>query len=186
MKKALSASIVSLVAFISFASSANANYCDIGYDYNASTNSCDPYWMDFSENDGFTSYIQLGVQSSNKGFDSGFAITYWLELICEKRKLSVRVYGDPLGLYADTNLYGNGSGQVKFDNGQPKTIKYKRTSDLEGIWLSDARGFVRGLMKSGSSVSFKIFGINGPHIATFPKGDVGSYAKLLRNKGCSF
>lgn len=186
MKKLLSVSVISLVAFISFASSANANYCDIGYSYNASTNSCDPYWMDFSENDGFTSYVQLAVQSSNKGFDSGFAITYWLELICEKRKLSVRVTGDPLGLYADTNLYGNGSGQVKFDNGKVLSIKYQRSSDLESIWLTDAKGFVKNLMKARNSVSFKISGINGPHIATFPKGDVGSYAKLLRNRGCSF
>lgn len=186
MKKALSAGIVSLVAFISFTASANASYCDIGYSYNASTNSCDPYWMDFSSNDGFTSYVQLAVQSSNKGFDSGFAITYWLELICEKKKLYVHVYGDPLGLYADTNLYGNGSGQVKFDNGKVRTARYERSDNFEGIWLSDARGFVKNLMKAKNSVSLKISGINGPHIATFPKGDVASYAKLLRNRGCNF
>jgi hypothetical protein len=190
MKKLLLATIISLIVFIAFSVSANArmhsSYCDIGYSYNVATNTCEPYWLDFSEDDGRNSYVQLGVQSSNKGYENGFMLTYWLEVICVKQNLLVRVYNYPFGLYANASLYGAGSGQVKFDNTQPKTVKYQRTYDDAGVWLSDARGFVRGLMKSNSSVSFKIFGTNGPHIATFPKGNVGSYEQLLRKKGCNF
>lgn len=116
-KKTILISLVAIIMSVPLAQvKASAYSCDYGYEFNSTTNSCDPYWMDFSGNDGFTKYTQLGIQSSNSGYDSGISIKYWLEVICQHKQLLVHLYGDPLGIYANTNLYGYGSGQVKFDN----------------------------------------------------------------------
>ena len=184
-KKTIVISLLAIIMSVSLAQAKVSAYsCDYGYEYNSATNSCDPYWMDFSNDDGFTKYSQLAIQSSNSGYQNGISIKYWLEVICERKQLSVHLYGDPLGIYANTNLYGYGSGQVKFDGQKPTTLKYQRDDNFDGVWLSDANGFVKKLVKAKSLVSFKILGINGPSIATFPKSNFGVYLQSLRSMGC--
>jgi hypothetical protein len=184
MKKIIFALAVITVIIPTTQSVSNAYSCDLGYSYNSATNTCDPYWMDFSGNDGFTKYAQLGIQSSNTGYENGISIKYWLEVLCIKKQLLVHVYSDPIGMYANTNIYGYGAGQIRFDNQKPTVFKYERDDNFEGVYATDARSFVTKLIKAKSSVSFKILGINGPSIATFPKSDFAVYVQSLRSMGC--
>lgn len=157
----------------------------LGYTYDPQTRVCTPYWMDFSDDDGFDSIVQLGVQSVEMRYISGIDVVYWLEVLCVNKKFSVLYYSAPIGMYPDTNLYGNGTGQVKFDNGKPRNIKYARTKSFDGISITDGKAFVRSLMNARNSVSIKVYGIDGPAVATFPKGDFASYLYLFRSAGCS-
>lgn len=163
---------------------ASAFTCELGYGPNLATGTCSPVWLDWSSDDGFTKYAQLGVISSNSDYRSGIRVKYYLDIICSSKRLSVHVYSGPLGIYADSNIYGNGSGQVKFDNRKPSSFKYERDDNMDGVWVSDASAFMKKFMKAKSTVSFKISGIDGPAIATFPKTDFIYGVSSLRERGC--
>ena len=180
--------LVAILLTTGFVASANAATfgCEVGYELNPATNTCEPFWLDFSGNDGFTRTVQVAILSSNNSYSSGFKTTYYLEVICQARKLSVIFYSGPIGLYADANLYGNGTGQVKFDNARPLKLRYQRSSDLEGVYFTDAKNFVKRLAKARSNVSVKVFGIDGPAIGTFPKANFSSYVNKIRSGGCRF
>ena len=160
-------------------------FCGIGANRNASYG-CDPFWMDWSTNDGFNKSTTFIVQTADADYISGFRVHYYLELSCIKRQLSVAVYSLDFGMYPDANLYSNGSGQVKFDNSKPRNFNYKRTRDLESLVLSDPKSFIRSFIKSNSSVSFKIPTLDGYSIPTFLKLDFNQYAKQLKRAGCNF
>ena len=66
-------------------------------------------WYEETENDGFTSYLQISKGISNDT----------VRIICEKRKLSVVV----LTPYA-SSVGWKGSGQYKFDNKKPVNFSY--------------------------------------------------------------
>ncbi len=184
MKKLVFVLSTMIATVLPVASPANALTCELGYGLNPATGTCSPVWLDWSSNDGFTKYAQLGVISSNSDYRSGIRVNYYLDIICIAKRLSVHIYSGPLGIYADANIYGNGSGQVKFDNRKPSSFKYERDKDMDGVWVSDASAFMKKFMTAKSTVSFKILGIDGPAIATFPKTDFNYGISSLRENGC--
>lgn len=184
MKKLIIVLGAMIAAVLPNALPASALTCELGYGPNLATGTCSPVWLDWSSNDGFTKYAQLGVVSSNSDYRSGIPVKYYLDIICSSKRLHVHVYSDPLGIYADSNMYGNGSGQVKFDNQKPSSFKYERDDNMDGVWVSNVDAFIKKFMKAKSTVSFKISGIDGPAIATFPKTDFIYGVSSLRERGC--
>jgi len=169
--------------------SGNANasfddYCGIGAETN-SDGSCSPYWMDWSSNDGFAKETQFIIQTAEKEYFSGYSSHLFLALTCSKRKLSVEVLALDFPIFPDANLYGNGTALVKFDGGKPLNIKYKRSSNLESLFLSDAKSFVKSFAKAGSSVSFKIGNSDGYVLPVFMKLDLPVVVKQLKKAGCA-
>jgi hypothetical protein len=161
------------------------DYCGIGAETN-SDGTCSPFWADWSSNDGFVKETQFIIQTADKEYFSGYSSHLYLALTCAKKKLSVEVFALDFPIFPDANLYGNGIAQVKFDVGKPRNIKYKRTSDLESLVLSDAKGFLKSFAKARTSVTFKIGNSDGYVIPTFLKLNFPVVAKQIKKAGCTF
>ena len=161
------------------------NYCGLGAVKN-SDGSCTPFWMDWSSNDGFAKETQFIIQTADTEYLSGYSSHLYLAFTCIKRKLSVEVFATEFPIFPDANLYGNGVAQVKFDNGKPRNIGYRRTSNLESLFLRDAKTFTKSFSKAKSAVTFKIGNSDGYVLPTFQKLDFSTVAKNLKRAGCSF
>lgn len=161
------------------------NYCGIGAVKNSDA-SCSPFWMDWSSDDGFVKETQFIIQTADTEYLSGYSSHLYLAFTCTKRKLSVEVFATEFPIFPDANLYGNGVAQVKFDNGKPRSVGYRRTSDLESLVLRDARTFAKSFSKAKSAVTFKIGNSDGYVLPTFQKLDFSIVAKSLKSAGCSF
>lgn len=190
MKKKMSALATFAMVLIvgiqpGFANAAFDDNCGIGALKNADS-SCSPFWMDWSSNDGFVKETQFIIQTAATEYLSGYSSHLYLSFTCSKKKLSVEVFATEFPIFPDANLYGNGTAQVKFDGGKPRNVKYKRSSNLESLFISDAKSFASSFAKSKSVVAFKIGNSDGYVLPTFMKLDFPVYAKQLKNAGCSF
>lgn len=168
--------------------SANAAFddnCGIGAVKNADS-SCSPFWMDWSSNDGFVKETQFIIQTAATEYLSGYSSHLYLSFTCSKKKLSVEVFATEFPIFPDANLYGNGTAQVKFDGGKPRNVKYKRSSNLESLFISDAKSFASSFAKSKSVVAFKIGNSDGYVLPTFMKLNFVGYADKLKRAGCTF
>ena len=161
------------------------NYCGLGAVKN-SDGSCTPFWMDWSSDDGFVKEAQFIIQTADTEDLSGYSSHLYLAFTCTKRKLSVEVFATEFPIFPDANLYGNGVAQVKFDNGKPRNVGYRRTSNLESLFLRDAKTFAKSFSKAKSAVTFKIGNSDGYVLPTFQKLDFSMVAKNLKSAGCSF
>jgi hypothetical protein len=168
-----------------FANAAFNDNCGIGAVKNADS-SCSPFWMDWSSNDGFVKETQFIIQTADTEYLSGYSSHLYLAFTCSKKKLSVEVFATEFPIFPDANLYGNGTAQVKFDGGKPRNVKYIRSSNLESLFISDAKSFTSSFAKSKSSVAFKIGNSDGYVLPTFMKLDFPVYAKQLKKAGCAF
>lgn len=189
IKKFLCVPILMFLVLSTQTKMANAefdNNCGIGA-VKSSDGSCTPFWMDWSSNDGFVKETQFVIQTADTEYLGGYSSHLYLAFTCSKKRMSVEVFATEFPIFPDVNLYGNGIAQVKFDGGKPRNITYKRSSNLESLFISDVKSFARSFAKSKSFVTFKIGNLDGYILPTFfKKSNFAGYANKLKSAGCSF
>ena len=172
-RKSVAACLAVITVMFMQAGYANASFddiCGLGAVKNAD-GSCSPFWMDWSSNDGFVKETQFIIQTADTEYLSGYSSHLFLSLTCSKKKLSVEVFSTEFPIFPDANLYGSGIAQVKFDGGKPRSVKYRRSSNLESLFLSDPKSFVSSFAKAKSVVAFKIGNSDGYVLPIFMRLD---------------
>jgi hypothetical protein len=147
----------------------------------------DTTWGTIAANDGFDQKFTIYKDGDNLGVsDFGDDITYTIEVQCSKKKLSVLVYSDPIGIYPSTSFGSiDGYALTKIDSG--KIIKYSYISlrDSSGIQLNTPKSLTSAILKGKGTFSFKIpSSIKNDTVATFSIGDFPSYAAKFKSLGC--
>ena len=190
---------LSLVLFISLlipttVAGSSEDSCGFGYfdnssdydeDYNLISSCGKLKWNWVSENDGFTSYIGVWIDADLMSDEDGIDVTTTLFITCEKRKLSVQVSADPIGMYPDTNLRNIGTAQVRIDSKKVQNFSYVNLSDSSGVAFSSPKKLTSAILSGNSKVRIKIGTISGYNVSAFPKSDIGSYSSKFQKKGCA-
>ena len=151
------------------------------------TDATETTWGVISSDDGFDKTLTIYKDGDNTGYsDLGTTITYTIEIQCTKRSLSVIVYGDPLGIYPTTDLYGNGTALVKIDSGKISKYGYLEMKDSSGIGFKSDKLLTSAMLKGKRTVSFKIpSSIQADTVATFTIGDMSKYVQRFKSLGCA-
>jgi len=138
-------------------------------------------WTYSEDDDGFRKRSSLYIGGDNTDSDGN---DFYLEVQCSKKKLSVLVYSDPVGMYPDVNLRGLGSAQVRIDSQKISNYSYGRMSDSSGIYLRSPKAFTTAILKGRSKVAVKIPALYGYEVANFPISDFADYSGRFKSLGC--
>jgi hypothetical protein len=144
-------------------------------------------WGAITSDDGFSKSFTIFKNASNTGYsDFGTENTYSMEIQCEKKKLEVLVYADPIGIYPTTDLSRVGYAQVKIDSGKIFKYKYLALKDSSGIGIWTPKTLTAAMLKGKRQVAFKISSsIQADTVANFALADLSTYVSKFKSLGCS-
>lgn len=144
-------------------------------------------WGVITSNDGFSKTFTIFKNASNTGYtDFGDDITYSIEIQCEKKKLGVLVYSEPIGIYPTSDFSRIGYAQVKIDSGKILKYKYAALKDSSGIGIWSPKLLTTAMLKGKKQVAFKIASsIQADTVANFELADLSSYVSKFKSQGCS-
>jgi hypothetical protein len=144
-------------------------------------------WGVISTDDGFSKSYTIFKNAINSGYsDFGTENTYTIEIQCEKKKLEVLVYADPIGIYPTTDLSRIGYAQAKIDSGKIARYKYLSLKDSSGIGIWSPKILTSAMLKGKRQVAFKIpSSIQADTVANFALADLQKYVNKFRSLGCS-
>jgi hypothetical protein len=151
------------------------------------TDETETSWGVISSDDGFSKSYTIYKNAINAGYsDFGTENTYSMEIQCEKRKLEVLVYADPIGIYPTTDLRGVGYAQVKIDSGKISKYKYLAMKDSSGIGIWTPKTLTTAMLKGKRQVAFKITSsIQADTVANFALADLSKYVNKFKSLGCA-
>jgi hypothetical protein len=143
-------------------------------------------WGVISSDDGFSKSYTIYKNAINVGYsDFGTESTYSIEIQCEKKKLEVLIYADPIGIYPTTDLSRIGYAQVKIDSGKILKYKYMSLKDSSGIGIWSPKTLTTAMLKGKRQVAFKISSsIQADTVANFALGDLSDYVSKFKSLGC--
>ena len=143
-------------------------------------------WGIVASDDGFTKKYTIFKTASNYGYsDFGTESTYTIELQCEKKKLGVIVYSDPIGMYPTDSLSGIGYALVKIDSGKIIKHKFQTMGDSSGIAIWTPKTLTSAMLKGKRQVAFKIASsIQADTVANFALADLSKYVNKFKSLGC--
>lgn len=156
----------------------NQGKCKYGFIEDDSTSSCIRIsWKFSNENDGFSKWISLTIDSAEDEFTTGDESQ--LEITCTRKKLAVNVY------FEFPDSFGwKGTGLFRIDNGPGKKFVYTVDKSISYIWVDSPKVLTSSLMKSKEKVSFRL--VNSyARILAFPKSDLSNWAGKFKSAGCS-
>ena len=147
----------------------------------------DTSWGVITSDDGFSKTFTIFKNAINTGYtDFGDDITYSIEIQCEKKKLEVLVYSEPLGIYPSTDFSLIGYAQVKIDSGKVAKYKYMALKDSSGIGIWSPKLLTTAMLKGKKQVAFKIASsIQADTVANFALADLSNYVSKFKSRGCS-
>lgn len=160
-----------------------ALYAQAAEDYIDETDSS---WGVISSNDGFSKSFTIFKTASNTAYsDLGTESTYSIEIQCEKKKLAVIVYADPIGIYPTDDLSGIGYALVKIDSGKISKYKFVTLKDSSGIAIWTPKTLTSAMLKGKRQVAFKIASsIQSDAVANFALADLANYVTKFKSLGC--
>jgi len=143
-------------------------------------------WGVVASDDGFTKKYTIFKTAMNYGYsDFGTENTYTIELQCEKKKLGVIIYADPIGMYPTDDLSGIGYALVKIDSGKIIKYKFATLGDSSGIAIWTPKTLTSAMLKGKRQVAFKIASsIQADTVANFALADLSKYANKFKSLGC--
>ena len=143
-------------------------------------------WGVVASDDGFTKKYTIYKTAINYGYsDFGTESTYTIELQCEKKKLGVIIYADPIGMYPTDDLSGIGYALVKIDSGKIIKYKFATLGDSSGIAIWTPKTLTSAMLKGKRQVAFKIASsIQADTVANFALADLSKYANKFKSLGC--
>ena len=147
----------------------------------------DTSWGVITSDDGFSKTFTIFKNAINTGYtDFGDDITYSIEIQCEKKKLEVLVYSEPLGIYPSTDFSLIGYAQVKIDSGKVAKYNYMALKDSSGVGIWSPKLLTTAMLKGKKQVAFKIASsIQADTVANFALADLSSYVPKFKSRGCS-
>ena len=150
------------------------------------TEDTDSAWGVVASDDGFSKTYTIFKTALNTGYsDLGTESTYSIEIQCEKKKLAVIVYADPIGIYPADDLSGIGYALVKIDNGKITKYKFATLKDSSGIAIWSPKSLTSAMLKGKRQVAFKIASsIQADTVANFALADLGKYVNKFKSLGC--
>lgn len=172
--------IIALSLFLALLPATYAHAEDIYTDETETT------WGVISSDDGFSKSYTIYKDALNVGYsDFGTENTYSMEIQCEKKKLEVLVYADPIGMYPTTDLSRVGYAQVKIDSGKISKYKYLSLKDSSGIGIWSPKTLTTAMLKGKRQVAFKIASsIQADTVANFALADLSKYVNKFKSLGC--
>ena len=143
-------------------------------------------WGVVASDDGFTKKYTIYKTAINYGYsDFGTESTYTIELQCEKKKLGVIIYADPIGMYPTDDLSGIGYALVKIDSGKIIKYKFATLGDSSGIAIWTPKTLTSAMLKGKRQVAFKIASsIQADTVANFALADLSRYVNKFKSLGC--
>jgi hypothetical protein len=147
----------------------------------------DTTWGTIVNDDGFSRTLSIYKDADNFGTtDLGDDITYTIELQCTKKKLSILIYGNPIGIFPATSFGAiDGYALSKVDTGKIVKFPYIAMKDSSGIILTTPKTLTTAILKGKNSFSFKIpSSVQNNTVANFTIGDLSSYVAKFKNLGC--
>jgi len=143
-------------------------------------------WGVVASDDGFTKKYTIYKTAINYGYsDFGTESTYTIELQCEKKKLGVIIYADPIGMYPTDDLSGIGYALVKIDSGKIIKYKFATLGDSSGIAIWTPKTLTSAMLKGKRQVAFKIASsIQADTVANFALADLSKYVNKFKSLGC--
>ena len=150
------------------------------------TDETETTWGVISSDDGFSKSYTIYKDALNVGYsDFGTENTYSMEIQCEKKKLEVLVYADPIGMYPTTDLSRVGYAQVKIDSGKISKYKYLSLKDSSGIGIWSPKTLTTAMLKGKRQFAFKIASsIQADTVANFALADLSKYVNKFKSLGC--
>jgi hypothetical protein len=150
------------------------------------TDETESSWGVISSDDGFSKSYTIYKNALNVGYtDFGTENTYSMEIQCEKKKLEVLVYADPIGMYPTSDLSRVGYAQVKIDSGKITKFKYLTLKDSSGIGIWSPKTLTTAMLKGKRQVAFKIASsIQADTVANFALADLAQYVNKFKSLGC--
>ena len=144
-------------------------------------------WGIVASDDGFTKKYTIFKTALNSGYsDLGTESTYTIEIQCEKKKLGVIIYADPIGIYPTDDLSGIGYALVRIDSGKIIKHKFQKMGDSSGIALWTPKTLTSAMLKGKRQAAFKIAStIQADTVANFALADLSNYVNKFKSLGCS-
>jgi len=172
--------ILALCLFLALLPVAYANAEDI-YEEDTETS-----WGIAASDDGFSKKYTIFKTALNTAYsDLGTESTYTIEIQCEKRKLGVIIYADPIGIYPTDDLSGIGYALVKIDSGKITKYKFATMGDSSGIAIWTPKTLTTAMLKGKRQVAFKIAStIQADAVANFALADLSRYVSKFKSLGC--
>ena len=149
------------------------------------TEATDTEWGVISTNDGFEKSYTIFKDGDEQGYDD-MPITYTIEIQCTKKKLSVLIYSDPLGMYPTTTFNSiDGYALARIDNGAIKKFSYVSLKDYSGVALLNDKQFTTAILK-GKKFAVKVpSSVQNDTVAKFSIGNLSSHVSKFKSLGCS-
>ena len=142
-------------------------------------------WGVISTNDGFEKSYTIYKDGDEQGYDD-MLITYTIEIQCTKKKLSVLIYSDPLGMYPTTTFSSiDGYALTRVDSGKINKFSYVALKDYSGIALLNDKQFTTAILK-GKKFAVKVpSNVQNDTVAKFSVADLSSHSAKFKSLGCS-
>jgi hypothetical protein len=149
------------------------------------TEATESEWGVISTNDGFEKSYTIYKDGDEYGYDD-MLITYTIEIQCTKKKLSVLIYSDPLGMYPTTTFNSiDGYALTRVDSGKINKFSYVALKDYSGIALLNDKQFTTAILK-GTKFAVKVpSNVQNDTVAKFSVADLSSHSAKFKSLGCS-
>jgi hypothetical protein len=149
------------------------------------TEATESEWGVISTNDGFEKSYTIYKDGDEQGYDD-MLITYTIEIQCTKKKLSVLIYSDPLGMYPTTTFNSiDGYALTRVDSGKINKFSYVALKDYSGIALLNDKQFTTAILK-GKKFAVKVpSNVQNDTVAKFSVADLSSHSAKFKSLGCS-
>jgi hypothetical protein len=149
------------------------------------TETTESEWGVISTNDGFEKSYTIYKDGDEQGYDD-MLITYTIEIQCTKKKLSVLIYSDPLGMYPTTTFSSiDGYALARVDSGKINKFSYVALKDYSGIALLNDKQFTTAILK-GKKFAVKVpSNVQNDTVAKFSVADLSSHSAKFKSLGCS-
>ena len=149
------------------------------------TETTESEWGVISTYDGFEKSYTIYKDGDEQGYDD-MLITYTIEIQCTKKKLSVLIYSDPLGMYPTTTFSSiDGYALTRVDSGKINKFSYVALKDYSGISLLNDKQFTTAILK-GKKFAVKVpSNVQNDTVAKFSVADLSSHSAKFKSLGCS-